>query len=456
MRRVFVGLLPVLVLGASAMLSAAPAQAFTCGSLPVGQANPSVEPEPLQPVWCLGAMAAEPTTRQVDPWGGWQDAFQTNIPDGHLNNGDMGYHVFDGLSNGADVKTRHFVNNNHWMIDMSHDNGGAALSPNQAFHFEKGKLVLEADVAAGIPGYTSQQGDIVWPEIDWSTSPTPTAKINDGLYLYGHFGGQWAAGCRLNAGRNLICAMEAENELASTTGDKPPCFSIGARVFELSAFQVCGTSHSGFATDFNAPKAAWRQCQPNQMDIYCRDRFRLEWSQDGFVAYVNGIEFARDTGWPGYAQIPANIVSGQTPVYAYFGEWGDFSDANVYRFHWGRIAVNPHDANGVLLPPSTAPSYCAGQPGNSCQMSMPNQSGSAPAAMPGMAATPSPAPAHSRTAMAPGASLAHERTDLFIASALNGGQQATFWIVLGVMLAGGAAVGVVMWLWFGAPRRSSG
>ena len=121
--------------------------------------------------------------------------------------------------------------------------------------------------------------------------------------------------------------------------------------------------------------------------------------------------------------------------------------------------MNPHDANGALLPPSTAPSYCAGQAGNSCAMNMPPaqapaQSGTAQATMPGTAGTPSsaPAPAH-------GSGPAHATraaSDLFIASALNGGQQPTFWIVLGAMLAGGAAVGVVMWLWLGGPRRSSG
>jgi hypothetical protein len=255
--------------------------------------------------------------------------------------------------------------------------------------------------------------------------------------------------------------MEADHALSTTTNDKPPCFSAPAtRVFELSGFQACGATHSGFATDFGASKTAWRQCQTNQMDIFCRDRFRLEWSQDGFVAYVNGIEYARDTGWPGYAQIPASIVSGQTPVYAYFGEWGDFSDANVYRFHWGRLAVNPHDASGGLLAPSAAPSYCPGQPQSACPMVMPAQAGSAAAPAPSMAGMPSSAPAHAAptrslpATTAQGAGAAHVETHLFIASALNGGQQPMFWIVLGVMLAGGAAVGVVMWLWFGAPRRA--
>src|SRR5205807_3283985 len=110
--RVLLGALPAALLGAAPLLMAAPAQAFNCSTVPVGQASPSAEVEPLQPVWCLGSMAAEPTTRQLDHWGGWQDAFQTNVQAGHLNSGDMGYRVFDGLSNGDAIKTRHFVNNN--------------------------------------------------------------------------------------------------------------------------------------------------------------------------------------------------------------------------------------------------------------------------------------------------------------------------------------------------------
>src|SRR5215472_11456180 len=364
-RRTGLALLVLMGVVAAVLGGVASAQAagFGCGTTPLGQANPSPEPEPMQPVWCLGALAAEPTTRQVDKWGGWVDSFQTNVQLGRMNNGDMGYHVFDGLSNGASVQTMHWVNNNHWMVDMTHDNGGAAITPNQSFRFQNGKLVIEADVAAGIPGYIGK----VWPEVVWSTAPAPTGNTVDGLYLYGRFGGAWASGCRLQAERTMVCSLEADHTVP-TNGDKAPCFSFGAtRVFELSGFETCGTTHMGFAVDFGAPKT-WRQCQPNQMDMFCRDRFRFEWSQTGFVAYVNGTKFAEDSGWPGYAQIPSSITSGQVPVYAYFGEWGDFSDSSVYRFHWGRVAVNPHDASGNPLAPSPAPSYCPGQPQSTCAM----------------------------------------------------------------------------------------
>jgi hypothetical protein len=349
-------------------------QAYTCSTVPIGQANPSAEPEPMQPIWCASGLAAEPTIRTLDSFGGWTDSFQTNVQMGQLNDGQMGYRVFDSMTNGGaidptQVRSQHFVNNNHWMVDMSHNNGGAVLSPNQAFHFENGKLVLEADVAAGIPGYFDSFGDIVWPEIVWSTAPAPTGKVVDNLYTYGQFGGAWASGCRLNAERDMICSLESPTALASTNNDTYPCFSFAPdRVMEISAFEQCGSTHYGGAVSFGAPATAWRACQANQMDMFCRDRFRLEWTQSGFTAYVNGILFFQDSGWPGYAQIPTSIVNGSTPIYAYFGEWGDFSDSNVYRFHWGRLAVNPHDSSGNLLGPSASPSYCPAMPDLTCSM----------------------------------------------------------------------------------------
>lgn len=450
----------------STLAGAAPAQAFDCSTVPVGQANPSAQPEPMQPVWCLGPMAAEPTTRQQDRWGGWQDLFQTNIQDGHLNDGDMGYRVFNGLSaGGGGVQSRHFVNNNHWMVDMSRNNGGAAISPKQSFRFQNGKLVMEADVAAALPGYLDTGGDQVWPEMVWSTAPAPTGKVVDNLYLYGQFGGQWASGCRMNAGRDLVCALEASHTVPNNH-DTAPCFSDpDTRVFEISWFQQCGTTHSGFAVSAGAPASAWRACQPNQMDMYCRDRFRFEWSQSGFVAYVNGFKFAEDSGWPGYAQIPADIASGQVPVYAYFGEWGDFSDSNAYRFHWGRVAVNPHDAGGNLLGPSAAPSYCPGQVQNTCPMgfmpsgSMPRP---APGGMPGTQMGAGTGHSHTSASHTQGghgthggtaaghANAASVYTDAALAGMLSGGERPEFWIMLGVMVAGVAAAAVVSWLWRGS------
>ncbi len=379
-----------------------------CGQVPVGQANPSAEPEPMSPVWCvaLGTKGPEPTTR-VTGANDWVDTFATGVPMGTLNDGEMGYRVYNRLdATGAapgtgQVQSLHFVNNNHWMVDMTHNNGGADLSPNRSFRFEGGKLVLEADVAAGIPGYgTNATGDIVWPEVGWSTAAAPTGQVVDNLYLYGQFGGAWASGCRLSSRRVLTCALEADHVITNTTNDQPPCFSVGpSRLIELSGFQYCGSTHYGGAVDFGAPADAWRQCQDNQMDMYCRDRFRFEWTQDSLTVYVNGVLFFRDAGWPADRQIPGAIVSGQVPVYAHFGEWGDFSDGLVYRFHWGRLAVNPHAADGSLLPPSAAPSYCPGLPQNTCDLStMPGMPGDTVTMTPGPTGTmPMPMATATRT-----------------------------------------------------------
>ena len=82
-----------------------------------------------------------------------------------------------------------------------------------------------------------------------------------------------------NTGTGLTRTVVTNEAGIYTAGLLP----IGAYevTFELSGFQACGTTHTGFATDFGASKTAWRQCQTNQMDMYCRDRFRLEWSRDG-------------------------------------------------------------------------------------------------------------------------------------------------------------------------------
>ncbi len=212
---------------------------------------------------------------------------------------------------------------------------------------------------------------MVWGEVVWSASQAlDSSNTDDALYSYGYHRGFWTAGCRIQAHRSLTCAVEADHDLSSTTGDQFPCFSVPpARVMELSGHQQCGTTHSGFAVDFGAPSAAWRTCPPPPLgpdgkplpDKYqvdpCLDRFRFEWSQAGLVAYVNGIKFAEDSGWPSYAQLPASIADGSTPVYMHMADWGDFSSSDTYRFHWGRSAANPHDAAGNLLAPSASPTF---------------------------------------------------------------------------------------------------
>lgn len=340
------------------------ARAQSCPT-PVGTANlPPTDPEPTLPIWCNGTPSASPLTGTTDGFGGWIDPFNNTISGtspARLNDGEGGYHTYEGISAGGGTsRSQHWEANGYFVADMTKGalDSGTDLSPLQSFRFQGGKLVLEGDVAVESAFASSSGADIVWPEMVWSTTPAPSAgTVNDNLYLYGYFQGAWASGCRLQARRSLTCAVEANAPLASTTGDQAPCWSAPpARVMEISGFQYCGSTHSGFSVDFGAPSSAWRVCAPGTVDP-CLDRFRFEWTKSSFVAYVNGIKFAEDSGWPGYAQLPDAIVNGSTPIYAHFGEFGDFTDSNVYRFHWGRIAVNPHNADGTLMAPSASPTF---------------------------------------------------------------------------------------------------
>jgi hypothetical protein len=327
-----------------------------CGTTPIGFDADPEDPEPADAIWCQGPLSPQVPTGRSDAFGGFTDNFDNSGALGSFNDNELGYRVFDNIDGGF---SRHFVDNRYWIVDLARTSTfqGAAISPQQTFRFEHGRLVLEADVTAGNEGFAESNGaDKTWPEVAWSTAGAP-GDTTDALYLYGHFKGATSGGCRLQAHRSETCAVEADHVLSSTTGDQFPCFSAPpSRLFEISGHQQCGDVHSGMAVDFGAPSNAWRICRQGEVDP-CLDRFRFEWTGNGLTLYVNGIEFGRDTGWPAQAQLPADIVDGSTPIHVYFGQWSDFSDGNPYRFHWQRIAVNPHDVAGNVLAPSQSPTF---------------------------------------------------------------------------------------------------
>lgn len=77
------------------------------------------------------------------------------------------------------------------------------------------------------------------------------------------------------------------------------------------------------------------------------------------VIYVNGKKYFEDSGWDTAHQIPDSVLA--QPWYVYYTDWQGCCDhAPAYRFSWGRLAVNPHDAAGNILPPSASPTF--GQP----------------------------------------------------------------------------------------------
>jgi hypothetical protein len=152
---------------------------------------------------------------------------------------------------------------------------------------------------------------------------------------------------------------------------------------EISDFEVCGTTHVGGARHGDNVQF-WRRCDPNQMDMYCKDRIRLELTRSSLTMYVNGHLYFQDAGWPADRQLPDAMVDGGQ-VYVYFSDWRARPTAPAYRFHWGRLAVNPHDENGNLAPPSASPFFCLGMPQNTCDLSrFMGGAGAGQQTMPGM------------------------------------------------------------------------
>jgi hypothetical protein len=316
----------------------------------------------MDPIWCF-PLVNEPTTKASGA-NDWVDPFDTNLQMGQLNDGNMGYRVFNGVEGGH---TQYFVNNNHWMVDSAgQGNFGSLLSPNRSFQWENGKLVVEGDVAAAVPEYgTNLQA---FPEIDVSLAAAPTGKTTDHLYGYGAFGGAWTVGCRLQPDRHITCALEADQPIS-------PGGIVPNRVWEMSFFQIVGLGSNMGGGPFGTGATYFRQCQSNQMDMFCRDRFRMELTKTSVTLYVNGYKYFQQVASP-TQQIPGLPVGqllpnnfSTNPNYVYYSDWYDSPTAASYRIHWGQVSVNPHNAQGNLLAPSSSPSFCLGMPQNTCSMS---------------------------------------------------------------------------------------
>jgi len=370
------------------------------GAIPTGQANPpGSESEPMAPIWCFPLAAPVAPTR-VSGANDWVDTFTGVTNMGRFNDGDYDYRVFDNIKssgNPVPFKTQHFTNNNHWMDDNSGGQlGGTMIRPNRSFKFENGKIVVEADVAAGITGYVGANGgDTAWVEMEVSAAPSPfNNPVTDNLYAYGRFGGFDTVGCRLNPGGAPICSYEAaRGRTATGTEGLYPCFDAEpARLYEISWFEQCGTIHSGGLR--SGSSSPWRQCSSASQvpDMMCRDRFRMELTKDSLTLYVNGFKYFQDANMPSKAWLPDNVVNGTTPVYLYLSDWEDNPDQPAYRFHWQRIAVNPHNPDGTVAAPSAAPSFCLGQPNNTCPMGAPTSTPVATATRTPVPSTSTPVP----------------------------------------------------------------
>jgi len=350
------------------------------GSLvPAGQANPSAEAEPMGMVWCFDLAPAPLTPTRVKGNNSWVDEFKTNIEMQEFNNGNLDYSMFNA---GSFYKIKRFMNHNHWMTDFAGvdpdlqgppwDFAATAMRPNMTFTAENGQLTIEADVAAAVPEY---EGNLFWPEIVVTPSPgmSRTSYGSDfrrnGTYVYETFPNYWTLGCRLQTDGGFTCAL-LDN---SDEGDSQ------ARVFELSHFQCrnsggpytvgCNNMWGGLPINVPAEMRKYkRECGENEMDRNCRDRFRWEITRNRLTWYVNGVKYMEHWNFDPQAQAYLDNVLTK-PVHVYFGEFM-YKLGKPARSHWGRIAINPKDANGNLLPASAAvsPTFCADEPGQTCPM----------------------------------------------------------------------------------------
>ncbi len=269
----------------------------------------------------------------------WEDEFDHGLSFATLRH--TNYRVFESQKHL--YRSAHWRHANHWMVDLVpfapgaegsfEVVGGAFLSPNQTFHFENGKLIVEADVAAGHPDYESQRA---WPELIVTTAAAPSFSRRDGLYGYDLFPGNWTLGCRLHHRGEPVCTLMDDTIRGATNG---------GRTWEMSFFQHVGNSvYGGFAGE--GREHYWRMCQPGEGDLKCRDRFRMELTATSLTIFVNGIKYFEQTDIPA---LPNALLEGD--LYIYFGSMMTDQEALAIRFHWDRLAVNPN------APPSAAPGF---------------------------------------------------------------------------------------------------
>jgi len=355
-----------------------------------GQMYPTtIEPE--FSIWCYTQPAPIPPTR-ISGANDWVDTFDNNgLSILQFNDHDMSYRVFDQfIAPPNSFASGYFVNVNHWMIDLDDISpyrlsGGVLVSPDKTFFFENGKLVVEVDGAAGSDGMS---GANLFYEIDVSPAPAPTGTTVDALYGYGAFGHVGAMGCRLernDQGGNFVCAMY-DNSGRVTGGECPPqnapCLDNGGRPGRVWETQGVGTALTAQSIQGGYPqwpipgtnlhlRDVWRQCATNELDLHCRDRFRMEITKDSIHLFVNGFPAMFIDGL--FAVNPATGADNRIPdfwfqqgVRPYFTSWQNGGQHYPTRWHWKRIAVNPHDASGNFAAPSAAPSFCLGQPNNTC------------------------------------------------------------------------------------------
>jgi hypothetical protein len=253
--------------------------------------------------------------------------------------------------------SRHFLHNNHWMVDLRSDSGqyptllAAWMRPNRTFTPRAdGSVVIEFEVATPIAGTRNVSGiSDSWPEFTISTAPQPRTSnpwgspfLRDGTYFYEAFAGSEVMGCRMQQGKEPVCAYYQADSDGAGAPDRQ--WEIGQNGTDV----VRGTEYKLAPV----PNNVWAGCTSGQdPDTICRNTFRVTLTATTMKIEVKPPGGAYTRIWEG---TPCNdragcatgqmgrILNNPGGFYVYFADFAYRIENNeVIRFHWDHLAVNP-------------------------------------------------------------------------------------------------------------------
>lgn len=284
----------------------------------------------------------------------WVDDFNHGTLMGELPRAYVQGHVGDGGT------SRHFIHNNHWMVDIRSDSGqwptlvAAWMRPARTFTPKPdGSVVIEFEVATPIAGTRDVGGmSDSWPEFTISPAGAPSGRnpwgspfLRNGTYFYESFSQADVMGCRIQQSRHPICAFYG----AGSDGAGAP-----DRLWELNQNGTDVVPGSEYGGDPTWPGLGnvWATCSStDDPDTVCRNTFRVT---------ITNLSIRFDVKKPGgtfvrfYEATPCNdrdgcstgqmgrILNAPGGFYVFFADFAyRIENDEVVRFHWDHLAVNP-------------------------------------------------------------------------------------------------------------------